>query len=259
MSTNHFYKHFLAVTNRSLFVDSNVNSSISDDYCKIVLENLPCLAGVFNHTSNAYEYMNKGFQTILGYNPVDFVGKESMVNVIDIIHPDHLPVFAEHIWVKIMEYLFKKSEGDTRQQYRFNNSFLIRKKDGTYIWIMHQFTTVEFNADGIPLRSVFTMHEIGGIKKDNNIDLFVSILGDDQVYKHLEYYSFESNTAFTRLTAREIEILGLLNKGLSTKEIGEKLFISVHTVSNHRKKMLSKIDAKNTNELIYYYKQRGVL
>jgi len=52
-----------------------------------------------------------------------------------------------------------------------------------------------------------------------------------------------------KLTDREIEIIKLLLEGKSSKEIGEKLFISKHTVDTHRRNILEKVDAKSTSEL----------
>lgn len=55
-----------------------------------------------------------------------------------------------------------------------------------------------------------------------------------------------------KLSARELEVLGLIADGLTNQEIGEKLFISSRTVSNHRANLLSKTDTKNTAALIAF-------
>ena len=52
------------------------------------------------------------------------------------------------------------------------------------------------------------------------------------------------------LTAREIEVLKLLSRGLNSKEIAEKLFISPNTVEYHRKQLLRKTVSINSAELI---------
>ena len=58
-----------------------------------------------------------------------------------------------------------------------------------------------------------------------------------------------------KLSIREIEILGLIMRGLTNNEIAEKLFISYETVKSHRKNILEKKGAKNTAALINYYHQ----
>jgi DNA-binding CsgD family transcriptional regulator len=56
-----------------------------------------------------------------------------------------------------------------------------------------------------------------------------------------------------KLSVREIEVLGFIMLGYTTKEIAEKLFISYETVKSHRKNILEKTGAKNTASLINYY------
>ncbi len=51
------------------------------------------------------------------------------------------------------------------------------------------------------------------------------------------------------LTKREKEILAYVVKGLTNKEIGEKLCISIHTVISHRKNIVHKTGIKNVSGL----------
>lgn len=60
------------------------------------------------------------------------------------------------------------------------------------------------------------------------------------------------------LTPREIEIAGLIVDGLSTKEIADKLCLSTHTVSNHRKSIFSKLKISRASELINFAIHEGV-
>jgi LuxR family maltose regulon positive regulatory protein len=52
------------------------------------------------------------------------------------------------------------------------------------------------------------------------------------------------------LSSREIEVLEVLINGLSNKEIGEKLFISVSTVKTHIINIYSKLGVKNRVEAV---------
>ncbi len=54
------------------------------------------------------------------------------------------------------------------------------------------------------------------------------------------------------LSTRELEVLKLLVSGLSTKELSEQLFISVHTVNNHRKKIIKKLGISTISGLTIY-------
>ena len=48
-----------------------------------------------------------------------------------------------------------------------------------------------------------------------------------------------------RLSQREFDVVSLLAKGLTNKEIGEKLFISEYTVENHLRSIYRKMDVNN--------------
>lgn len=52
------------------------------------------------------------------------------------------------------------------------------------------------------------------------------------------------------LSNKETEVLGLISKGLTTKEIAAKLFVSSRTIETHRANILKKLEVKNTAELI---------
>jgi len=59
------------------------------------------------------------------------------------------------------------------------------------------------------------------------------------------------------LTGREREILELVARGDSNREIGERLAISEHTVKNHLKNILQKLHLENRVQLTRYALERG--
>lgn len=58
---------------------------------------------------------------------------------------------------------------------------------------------------------------------------------------------------------REREVLELLSKGKSSKEIADILFITERTVESHRKNMIEKGQVKNTVELIAFAASLGLI
>lgn len=58
------------------------------------------------------------------------------------------------------------------------------------------------------------------------------------------------HTRIKKLSNKESEILILIGKGLTTKDIASKLFISTRTVETHRANILKKLEVKNTASLI---------
>jgi DNA-binding NarL/FixJ family response regulator len=54
----------------------------------------------------------------------------------------------------------------------------------------------------------------------------------------------------TELTEREVEVLKLVAKGSSNKQVADDLCISVDTVKNHLKNIYKKLDVRNKIEAI---------
>ncbi|MCF8275253.1 MAG: response regulator transcription factor [Flavobacteriales bacterium] len=65
------------------------------------------------------------------------------------------------------------------------------------------------------------------------------------------------NGVEVELTEREVEILQLISEGLSSKQIGEKLFISPRTVDTHRTNLMNKLDIHNIAGLIRFALKNG--
>lgn len=61
------------------------------------------------------------------------------------------------------------------------------------------------------------------------------------------------------ISSREKEVLELIASGLSSLEIGKKLFISCHTVVSHKKNLYKKLHAFNGASLMSSALQVGIL
>jgi DNA-binding NarL/FixJ family response regulator len=64
------------------------------------------------------------------------------------------------------------------------------------------------------------------------------------------------NDGENRLTNREIEILRLIAEGLTSKQIADKLFLSVTTVNSHRTNIMKKLNIHETVGLVKYAIQK---
>lgn len=63
----------------------------------------------------------------------------------------------------------------------------------------------------------------------------------------------------TRITPRETEILLMLARGFTTKEIADAFFVSTTTIDSHRKNLLAKTGVANTAELIVWAVTQGYI
>ncbi|HEY0758281.1 MAG TPA: response regulator transcription factor [Acidisarcina sp.] len=61
------------------------------------------------------------------------------------------------------------------------------------------------------------------------------------------------------ITPRELEILGLVAKGLSNREIAEQLFVSENTVKTHCSRAFDKLGARRRTQAVQLGKELGLL
>jgi len=108
----------------------------------------------------------------------------------------------------------------------------------------------------------------GYLLKDDSASEIIKAI--TEVHSGGEYYSHQlqqsdkskdAPTIFNQdsITTREQEILELIAKGQSNKQIGLLLHISNHTVDSHRKNLLNKFQAKNAAELVKMAIDKGLL
>lgn len=53
-----------------------------------------------------------------------------------------------------------------------------------------------------------------------------------------------------QLSERELQVLSLIAEGLTNNEIGDRIFLSAHTVATHRKNLMRKFEASNNVDLV---------
>jgi len=61
------------------------------------------------------------------------------------------------------------------------------------------------------------------------------------------------------ITRRELEILELIAKGMSNREIAEKLFVSENTVKSHSSRLFDKLSAKRRTQAVQIGKELGLI
>ncbi|MBC6463252.1 response regulator transcription factor [Actinomadura sp. HBU206391] len=81
------------------------------------------------------------------------------------------------------------------------------------------------------------------------------VLGE---YRRLASAPRRDDEEAPRLTARETEVLRLVAKGLTYKQIAERLVLSHRTVQNHVQNTLNKLQLHNRVELVRYAIEKGL-
>jgi DNA-binding CsgD family transcriptional regulator len=196
-------------------------------------------------------YTSKRSLDMMGVKPADL----TFYDFFDGTHPDDLKrnSLGRATLLKVANDLYVA--GNVKECKLLSSNLRIKNAKGDYSNMLMQMYLC-FNI--IPYRSVFM------VKVHTNIDSFNKIkhgyhyyLGDD-----MSYFRFPDNELLMTgpvFSVREFEIIMLIEKGFSSEQIAEQLFLSLHTVNTHRRNILLKTSKAHISDLIYDLKERGLL
>ncbi|MDF1510515.1 response regulator transcription factor [Robertmurraya sp. DFI.2.37] len=122
------------------------------------------------------------------------------------------------------------------------------------------FRAIQAGASGCILKSAPHEELIQAIKSVSNGDAYLHPSATKRLME--EYLSStreEDGDLIHLLSDREREVLTLIAKGYSNKEIGEKLAISVKTVETHKGNIMEKLHMKTRPELVAFALKKGLL
>ena len=221
--------NFIETYTPSAFDGINPNDPLMQE-----LESVMELNNQFIYVADAIQmrihFTSKGSKGILGIPPEDL----SFYHFMETTHPGDIQRLnlGRSKLVKMAQDLYIAEKGHTI----LSTNFRMRVPSGDYSDFLIQ-AYLFYSA--IPYKTVFFL------KIHTNIDWHKKI-------KHGYHYYVGDNLSYIRypddemlmegniFSGREFEIIKLIESGLSSEEIADKLFLSVHTVNTHRRNILEK-------------------
>lgn len=91
---------------------------------------------------------------------------------------------------------------------------------------------------------------VSAVRQILNGGIYLSDKIGSQLIMKLASGQSTGNNPLELLSDRELEVFELTGKGETTKEIAERLHVSVKTVDTYRARIKEKMDLKNANELL---------
>jgi DNA-binding CsgD family transcriptional regulator len=213
------------------------------------------IISIFDLYQKKHVYLSKQFETVFGQD-LEKAAEEVTTRYSDsFIHPDDFVEMlrAGNYYMKLLISL----PPEKCKHYKMVRDYRMMHKDGHYVRVIEQMANLELDRVGNPWLGLCILD----LSPDSNIELpFRSRAIDLETGEMFHFPPItEENTEKPNLTRREKEILGLIAKGLISKEIADKLFISVNTVNTHRQRILEKLDAGNSMEAIKYASDLGLI
>lgn len=198
-----------------------------------------------------YAFMQSKFLPVIGLELEEVMAKGPRA-LYELMHPRDIPSVLETLQ-RGNEFLLSLP-GAEKKEYKIIYDFRLRSVKGGYVRFLQQLLPLELDAKG----NIWLMLMINDLVPDRGEDAQPQRKVVNMRTGKLFVFS-EDETGKTLLTKREIEILGLLSKGMASKQVADELFLSVNTVNNHRRNILEKTNTENTAEAVRYAVSLGLV
>jgi DNA-binding CsgD family transcriptional regulator len=241
-------KDFIAQKQTAL-TDINLDEIMASIFCAG-----PTVYFVIDFSSRELDFITPNVVGIIDVNSNNITLNEIMST----LHPDDME-FVSKAETTILNCLYQKIGKDKVTRYKASYCFRSRTPDGNYKLFHHQAIILSTDENGRFEKALNIVTDISQITSSNTYKVsLIGLLGEPSFFD-LDLVNPDGSTQLKedRFSKREIEIIRLIAQGYKIKEIAEKLFISFHTVTTHRKNILAKSSAKTTTELIAKCIQEG--
>ncbi len=198
-------------------------------------------------------HVQTNFVDLLGYDSHKIETLERQGDYLESrIHPDDRTQLAA-LQVTLGQFIYSLPF-EQRNNYSNIYSFRILNANQQYIRATSRHQVLEQDRNGKAWLIIGNMDISPDQKKSEMVDCTVLNLKNGELFS--PSLSFQPST---NLTNREIEVLCLIQKGLLSKEIADRLCISIHTVNIHRQNLLRKLGVQNSIEAIRLGQEIGLL
>ena len=204
---------------------------------------------VTNTSKLMYEFTSKNFEYALGLDR-DKMYNEGTPYWFSHFHPDDLPILMG-VFEDLMLYTMTEVVLEDRSKLNYTWNFRVRNSKGDYLNVLEHQTPTYFDELGKPIIGI-AHSSIVGKGEQRPIIGVIKKLNDNNEYETLYYKNYSQKLLSASLTNREQDIIRLLALNNTSKQIGDKLFISSHTVDGHRRNILKKLNFSSTKELVQY-------
>lgn len=207
---------------------------------------------IYDIFQKKYVFVRNRFRELIDYDD-KIAADEGYSFFFRLMHPDDIS-FVLDTCIKSIEFM-ENAPVEQRKDFKTVFEFRLRNKQGKFIRFIQQIVNLELDLKG-NMWLILILMDVNPNQQESKSLLRSTVnMKTGQVYQFTE----ENEEKQSRLSKREIEILGLIAEGLASKEIAEQLYISVNTVNNHRQRIIEKMDVNNTSEALTYAMRIGII
>ena len=250
------FREYNALLNSIQFDPSQLDYTVLDKHIPF-LETLNAVSNssisIFDLYKRDHIYLSSRFETTFGWD--NKTAEQEGTNYFNSrVHPDDLIELTESGTYFLRLGLSLPAQ--TIRKYKAISDYRVMHADGYYVRVVEQRFVLEFDPRGTPWLGLCIMDLSPFADQDTPYRSRLVNIETGEIFV-FPPESKKNELLETSLTSREKEILRLVAEGLISKEIADKLYISVNTVNTHRQRIIEKLNVSNTYEAINYAKNLG--
>jgi DNA-binding CsgD family transcriptional regulator len=217
------------------------------------------LKTLFDNVNSKFIAISESFEGMTGYTQAD-IKRYGIALYLKVFALDHFfaPVIMSKWGFKVIKLM------ETAQDVNYSDlrmtlcGFKVKRKNGDLRRAMMRFIPLEMGEKGAVKVYLITGDDVTHLIKSDNYWGRITYGKDPRYTFHYES-TIKKTINKDILSGREIEVLKLISEGMESKEIGKQLFMSPHTVDNHRRNAIAQTGAKDTTALVQICRMCGIL
>ncbi|GAB3427898.1 response regulator transcription factor [Niabella aquatica] len=170
------------------------------------------------------------------------------------IHPTDFTMLMKN-GISLLKF-FQNIPTDEKANYKLISEFRVLNAANNYVRVIEQQQVLELDNKG-NLWLALSILDISPNQKNLDESIVCELL-NFRIGKIIPFIESEKGIAIA-LTKRETEVLKLVKEGFLSKEISDKLAISLHTVNTYRQRVLEKLGVNNSMEAVMLASKLGLV
>lgn len=201
---------------------------------------------LINPKKLSFKFISKGLSQCIGWDE-NMIFEKGLRFYWSQIHPKDLNELI-YAWKELQQFMMGEVPNRLERQINYTWNYRLKNSEEKYVNIVQNISLVFCQSNH---KRMFILAHYTVI--NSKVSIKVSATANikvNNVYVKKSFCNLTQKILLSEISMRERQIINLLSLHYSTKEIGDKLCISPHTVNTHRRNIIKKLNVSSTGEVI---------
>jgi len=209
---------------------------------------------IYDYVEKKFVYFSENERFMCGYT-ADEINLMGVHFFKKILHPDDMKLFETMNKIR-HDFIYNQIDPSERHNYWSTCDLRVVTRDGQTRLQNYRLIPFLNDSKGNVILEMVQI-DVSTRKQSGNYELYS--IKENSFLKYDEQNKCFMRVKHKFLSTMEKEVLLLMSKGLTIKEVADKMSIEIFTVNYYTKSILNKLNASNMKEAVFLFGQRGDL